>query len=381
MPLPNSTTSVFIEKPKDSFVPRILLEEVHLSELDKHEVLINVKACGLPDTQYDHIAVMQILSRANKKQSIGLGFDISGVVEAIGSDVTTLKVGDQVVGVVPLDYEQSGCSEYVLLQEFDVVLKPDDVSFVDAAACIGDAVKAYTALHYLGKLNSGDTVLIVDGASSFGSVCVQLAHHWGARVLTTATSDDEKAYLQGPGRGIAHIVEVGTGGLTGQAQIGGSTSSLRSGIMLETGGLGVDIIVDRGGMPFLAEQQQNINNNISDNRTNSTTRYLLTKHEIISCLGVGGRWVTSTANLQLDPPYSRMLYLRCASVGFLFEQSWMLSNAQQGRYQHILMDIVEKIKTGIVRPNIHHTVSFESVLEEVNLAEELRVGKVVMTRS
>ncbi|XP_046979318.1 quinone oxidoreductase-like protein 1 [Schistocerca americana] len=380
MPRPKSAKSVFIEK-NDSCVPRIFLEEVTLPDLEKNGILIEVKACGLPDTQFDHIAVMQILARANKKQFMGLGFDISGVVQAVGSDVTTLKVGDQVVGVVPLDYEQSGCSEYVVVQEFDVVLKPDDVSFVDAAACIGDAVKAYTALHYLGKLNSGDTVLIIDGASSFGSICVQLAHHWGARVLTTATSDDEKAYLQGPGRGIAHVVEVGTGGLTGQAQRSSSTSSLRSGIMLETGNLGVDIIVDRGGLPFLPEDQQNINNNVCDNRWNSTTAYSPTKHEIISCLGVGGRWVTSKANLQLDPPYSRMLYLRCASVGFLFEQSWILSNAQQGRYQHILMDIVEKIKTGIVRPNIHHTVSFESVLEEVKLTEELRVGKVVMTRS
>ncbi|XP_049838666.1 quinone oxidoreductase-like protein 1 [Schistocerca gregaria] len=380
MPRPKSAKSVFIEK-NDSCVPRIFLEEVTLPDLEKNGILIEVKACGLPDTQFDHIAVMQILARANKKQFMGLGFDISGVVQAVGSDVTTLKVGDQVVGVVPLDYEQSGCSEYVVVQEFDVVLKPDDVSFVDAAACIGDAVKAYTALHYLGKLNSGDTVLIIDGASSFGSICVQLAHHWGARVLTTATSDDEKAYLQGPGRGIAHVVEVGTGGLTGQAQKSSSTSSLRSGIMLETGNLGVDIIVDRGGLPFLPEDQQNINNNVCDNRWSSTTAYSPTKHEIISCLGVGGRWVTSKANLQLDPPYSRMLYLRCASVGFLFEQSWILSNAQQGRYQHILMDIVEKIKTGIVRPNIHHTVSFESVLEEVKLTEELRVGKVVMTRS
>jgi hypothetical protein len=37
------------------------------------------------------------------------------------------------------------------------VIKPNGVSFVDAAGCIGDAVKAYTALHYLGRLSSGDT--------------------------------------------------------------------------------------------------------------------------------------------------------------------------------------------------------------------------------
>lgn len=88
------------------------------------------------------------------------------------------------VGIIPLDYGQSGCADYVALQEFDVgefrliviiavlisnilcfgslifvfaVIKPHGVSFVDAAGCIGDSVKAYTALHYLGKLSSGDT--------------------------------------------------------------------------------------------------------------------------------------------------------------------------------------------------------------------------------
>ena len=56
------------------------------------------------------------------------------------------------------------------------------MSFVDAAACIGDAVRSYTALHYLGRLSHGDTVLVMDGASAFGSLCIQLAHHWGAKV-------------------------------------------------------------------------------------------------------------------------------------------------------------------------------------------------------
>jgi hypothetical protein len=43
------------------------------------------------------------------------------------------------------------------------------------------------------------------------------------------------------------------------------------------------------------------------------------------------------------------LFLRCASVGFLFEQAWILSTSQQGRYQHILMDIMEKVATKTLR--------------------------------
>jgi len=51
-----------------------------------------------------------------------------------------------------------------------------------AACCIGDGVRAYIALQYLGRVSFGDTVLIMDAATSFGSLAVQLAHAWGAKV-------------------------------------------------------------------------------------------------------------------------------------------------------------------------------------------------------
>lgn len=87
--------------------------------MDKNGVLIKVKACALPSAHYDPVAIAVILPRM-KNQRLGLGSDISGIVQAIGSDVTTLSVGDSVVGIIPLDYGQSGCSEYVVLEEFDV---------------------------------------------------------------------------------------------------------------------------------------------------------------------------------------------------------------------------------------------------------------------
>ena len=62
------------------------------------------------------------------------------------------------------------------------VKKPRMLNFEDAAAGIGDCVRAYTALHYQAQVCAGDTVLVLDGASSFGSVAVQLARQWGAKV-------------------------------------------------------------------------------------------------------------------------------------------------------------------------------------------------------
>jgi NADPH:quinone reductase-like Zn-dependent oxidoreductase len=78
-------------------------------------------------------------------------------------------------------------------------------------------------------------VIVLDGASSFGSICIQLAHHWGAKVLTTSSSDDEKRYLQSMEAELTHIIELNQ-----------KNSSLKSVAMLETGNLGADIIVDQG---------------------------------------------------------------------------------------------------------------------------------------
>lgn len=60
--------------------------------------------------------------------------------------------------------------------------KSKRVSHEDAAALIGDAVRAYTALHYHTHVCAGDTVLIMDGATPSGSVALQLAQLWGAKV-------------------------------------------------------------------------------------------------------------------------------------------------------------------------------------------------------
>ncbi len=62
------------------------------------------------------------------------------------------------------------------------MLIPDEIGFQDAAAVLLDGVKAYTALHYQANITPGDTVLVVDGATSAGSIMVQLAQKWGAKV-------------------------------------------------------------------------------------------------------------------------------------------------------------------------------------------------------
>lgn len=376
---------------KDGKQSRVFMQsDVDIPKIDKYSVLVSVKACGL-STSDDK--VLKVLYKDQSKTKFPICHEIAGVVVEVGDWVTTVDRGDEVVGLIPLDYGQSGCAEYVRLNEYDVTKKPQGVSFVDAAGCIGDAVKAYTGLHYLGRLTSGDTVLVMDGASSFGAIAIQLAQHWGAKVITTASSDDEVLYLEGLKGQVARVVDlrktdnavsgtdfhpaymIGSGSNNNNNNAnnntGGNARALLPACMQESGGLGIDLVLDNGVTQFAETSYRILVEDTYDHPVPS-------KHDIVSCLAVGGRWITSKSDLQLDPPHSQMMFMKCASIGFLFEQAWILSSTQQGRYLHILMDIMEKVSSGVIRPNIHHTVSFESVPDALESLTDKRVGKVVM---
>jgi NADPH-dependent curcumin reductase CurA len=59
---------------------------------------------------------------------------------------------------------------------------PDAVDYQSAVCTLGVGLEAYLALHYLGHVSSGDTVLIMNAASAFGILAIQLAHLWNAKV-------------------------------------------------------------------------------------------------------------------------------------------------------------------------------------------------------
>ena len=74
-----------------------------------------------------------------------------------------------------------------------------------------------------------------------------------------------------------------------------------------------------------------------------------TKHQLTSCLAAQGQWVTSQPDLQLDPPESRLLYMKGASLHFLFEPVWTLSGAKMGDYLTILSNVMAKLEAGVLK--------------------------------
>jgi NADPH:quinone reductase-like Zn-dependent oxidoreductase len=121
------------------------------------------------------------------------GYDISGVVEETGVNVTKLKVGDAVYGYPTFG---GGWADYVTVKEWEVAAKPKSLNFVEAAAVPMGALTAWQALVDVAKLQPGRTILIHGGSGGVGSFAVQIAKARGARVIATASTSNQDLLKQ-----------------------------------------------------------------------------------------------------------------------------------------------------------------------------------------
>jgi NADPH:quinone reductase-like Zn-dependent oxidoreductase len=143
------------------------------------------------------------------------GWDVAGVVEAVGPAVTTgLAVGDEVYGYVRRDDVKFGTSaELVPAPERTVTRKPASLTFEEAAAVPLAAMTAYQALTEALEVQAGDRVLVHAGAGGVGHFAVQIAAALGAEVVATA-SERNHDFLRG--LGAAEVVDYGAGPVSEQ---------------------------------------------------------------------------------------------------------------------------------------------------------------------
>ena len=115
-----------------------------------------------------------------------LGLEAAGTITEVGEGVTGLSVGQRVLGMGP-----QGNAEYVSINANYVFSYPETVDPVHAGGMPIVFLTAYHLLKTRGQVQPGDTVLIQAGASGVGTVAIQLAKAWGARVITTASSTEK----------------------------------------------------------------------------------------------------------------------------------------------------------------------------------------------
>jgi NADPH:quinone reductase-like Zn-dependent oxidoreductase/predicted SnoaL-like aldol condensation-catalyzing enzyme len=148
------------------------------------EVLVAVRAAGVNPTDWSNRAQARTIDRL----PLVLGWDVSGVIEAVGLGVTIFKPGDEVFGMLPYPGGVGSHAEYVTAPARVFTHKPAGIDHVQAGALPLAALTAYQALVDTAEVQPGHRVLIHAAAGGVGHLAVQIAKSRGAYVIGTASA-------------------------------------------------------------------------------------------------------------------------------------------------------------------------------------------------
>ncbi len=196
-----------------------------------NEVRVRVSATGL--NFRDVMAATGLLPRDAEKDdaSEALGLEFAGTIESIGAGVEGLTPGDRVFGMA-----RGSLRRNLIISASRIYRVPDALSDEQAAAIPSVYLTAYYALHHLARLRPGERVLIHSGAGGVGVAAIALARRLGAEVYATAGNPEKRDYLKSLGVG---------------AVMDSRSLAFADGVLAETGGAGVDVVLNALPGPFI----------------------------------------------------------------------------------------------------------------------------------
>ncbi|OVA13908.1 Alcohol dehydrogenase superfamily [Macleaya cordata] len=218
--------------------PEVLqVQEVENPKIKDDEVLIKMEATAL--------------NRADTLQRKGSyppppgasqypGLECSGIIEAVGKNVTRWKIGDQVCALL----SGGGYAEKVAVPAGQVLPVPSGISLKDAASFPEVACTVWSTVFMMSRLSSGESFLVHGGSSGIGTFAIQIAKYQGARVFVTAGLEEKLAFCKDLGADVC---------------INYKTEDFVARVKEETGGKGVDVILDNIGAPYFQRNLSSLN--------------------------------------------------------------------------------------------------------------------------
>jgi NADPH:quinone reductase-like Zn-dependent oxidoreductase len=170
---------------KTAFEPR----EAPRPQPKAGEILVKVKAASLNRGE-----ILASITMHKVHEPHPAGADCAGEVEAVGEGVTQFKPGDRIIGRA-----RGSFAEYVAMPAAQAAPIPKSLSWEDAASLPVAAITAYEAIVPLGRLKSGETLLVAGAASGVGVFAVQIGKYLGAKVIGLSRSKEKLDKLKGVG--------------------------------------------------------------------------------------------------------------------------------------------------------------------------------------
>lgn len=339
---------VTIEKPGS--YQQLQIKEIPNPIPGKGEVLIETQACGI---NFADCLVRMGLYRSAKEfigWPITPGFEVSGVITAIGEGVTQFVIGQKVIGITLF----GGYTTHIVLPENQVFPLPKKLDFAQGAAIPTVFLTAYYALFELAHPRKGDTVLVHSAAGGVGSALVQLAKVAGCRVIGVV--------------GSPHKVEsVKT--LGANAVIDKSSQNLWKEIERLSPN-GFDVILDANGAETLRESYDHLN---------SGGKLIVYGFHTMFSKGKGKpNWFKLLWDYWRTPRFNPLYMTHLNRSVLAFNLSYMMEKKEI--LAEIAKIILKWIEEGKIVPPVVTTYPLEQVAEaQHDLELGNTIGKLVLT--
>lgn len=187
--MPYPMKAIIIKENGDT--DKFFISEVPQPEITDNEVLVKVKAISINpvDTaiRQNKQALMKIMNLSGHQDHYILGWDISGTVVRTGQHNIAYD-GKDVFGMINFPGQGRAYAEYVAAPADHIAVKPSNITHEEAAGATLAALTAWQALVTYGKITKGDKVLIHAAGGGVGHYAVQIAKHFGAYVIGTASA-------------------------------------------------------------------------------------------------------------------------------------------------------------------------------------------------
>jgi NADPH:quinone reductase-like Zn-dependent oxidoreductase len=308
------------------------------------EVVIRVRAAGL---NFADILARQGLYPDGPPKPCVMGYEGSGVVDAVGKDVNSSFVGKSVVAMTRF----GGQSEMIAVKATQMFEKPEKLTFEQAAAIPVNYLTAYALIVVMGSLHEGESILIHNAGGGVGLAALDIAKKIGAVTYGTASSGKHKFLSE---RGLDHPIDY-------------RQQDWQPQLMQLTNGRGVDLIIDPIGGAHWKKSYASLRH---------TGRLGMFGVSTASANGISGKLKMLKAVVQMPRFHPLGLLNKNRGVfGLNLGHMWH----EPEKVALWMRDILRGVDEEWIRPHVDQTFSFDDVGKAHRRLEERKnIGKVVL---